>query len=346
MNSKPPSLIYTNEQLDDILTRPSQALSDWIGTVTSPLVILGAGGKMGPSLAVLAQRAATAAGKPLQVVAVSRFTDTTARDWLEANAVRTLSCDLLERPAWGLLPDAENVVYLVGLKFGTSEKPWLTWAVNTLVPAHAAERYAHARMVALSTGNVYGLVPLKTGGAVETDTLRPAGEYANAALARERLFQYFSEKNGTPVVLIRLNYAVELRYGVLVDIATKVWSGEPVDVATGHLNCIWQGDANDFILRALSLANVSPLVLNLTGPEVLSVRELAGSFGELMNRTPKIVGTETQTALLSNAARLCARLGTPAAPVEQIVRWTAGWVMNGGRLLNKPTHFEVRDGQY
>jgi len=346
MNSKPQSLIHTSEQLDDLLTRPSQALSDWIGTVTSPLVILGAGGKMGPTLAVLAQRAATVAGKRLDVVAVSRFSDTTTRDWLESKGVRTISCDLLDRDAWPSLPDAKDVIYLVGLKFGTSERPWLTWAVNTLVPAHAAERYSHSRMVALSTGGVYDLVAVEKGGSVETDPVRPVGEYGNAALARERLFEYFSKKNGTPMVLIRLNYAVELRYGVLVDIALKVWSSEPVDVTTGYLNCIWQGDANDFILRALTLANVSPLVLNLAGPEVLSVRKLAALFGKQMNRTPKIVGTETQTAFLSSAARLRECLGTPSTPIGQVVRWTADWIMNDGRLLNKPTHFEVRDGQY
>jgi nucleoside-diphosphate-sugar epimerase len=252
----------------------------------------------------------------------------------------------LERYKLNQLPDAENVIYLVGLKFGTSDNPSLTWAMNTLVPAHVAERYPAARIAALSSGNVYPLMPVHSGGSVESDALTPLGEYANACVGRERIFEFFSRQNGTPIVLVRLNYAVELRYGVLLDIARRVHAGQPVDVRTGHLNCIWQGDANEFIVRSLSLTNSPAAPLNLTGPAELSVAKLAFRFGELMGRMPRITGTEASTALLSNPARALARLGQPPTPLERILHWTTHWVMRGGRTLDKPTHFEVRDGNY
>lgn len=338
--------IATEEDLDDFLTRPRPELISFIKTLHSPLVILGAGGKMGPTLAVLARRAAEAAGHPLDVIAVSRFSDGGSRRWLEGRDVKTLSLDLMNRAAVARLPDADHVVYLVGLKFGTAQDPARTWAVNTLVPAYVAERYLRAAIVALSTGNVYPLTTVDGPGSMESDPLTPVGEYANAAVARERLFEYFAGKNATPLVLVRLNYAVELRYGVLVDIARKVHAGEPVDVTTGYFNCIWQGDANDMILRALALARTPPTVLNLTGPERLSVREVAVRFGELLSRPARIVGTEASTALLSNATRACSLLGRPPTSVQHMIAWTADWIQRGGRLLDKPTHFETRDGQY
>jgi nucleoside-diphosphate-sugar epimerase len=344
--AEPPDVIRTEDELDEFLTRPRPALVEFIRSVQGPLVILGAGGKMGPSLAVLARRAAAAAGHALDVLAVSRFSDARARHWLEARGVRTHRLDLLDRDALRQLPEAADVISLVGLKFGTAQNPAATWAVNTLVSAHVAERYPRARLVALSTGNVYPLTPVARGGAVETDPLTPLGEYANAAVARERIFEYFAGRHGTPLVLVRLNYAVDLRYGVLVDVARKVYAGAPVDVTMGYLNCIWQGDANDMIIRALGQAQSPPLALNLTGPQVLSVRTLALRFGELLGRPATITGTEADTALLSNPARVVARLGPPPTPLEQVLRWTADWVQHGGRLLDKPTHFEARDGKY
>ncbi len=341
-----PELIETEEALDDLLTRPRAELVDFIRTVSSPLVVLGAGGKMGPTLAVLARRAAEAAGKQLEVIAVSRFSDERARQWLETRGVRTISCDLLERDALRQLPDAENVVYLVGFKFGTAANPSMTWAINTLVPAHVCARYPQARIVALSTGNVYPLVPVQSGGAVESDALTPLGEYANAAVARERLFEFHSRQSGIRVALLRLNYAVELRYGVLVDIAQKVRADQAVDVTMGFLNCIWQGDANEFILRALAHVGSPPIVLNLTGPCALSVRELALEFGRLLGRQVEVMGKEAETALLSNSARAGALFGEPPTPLEAVLRWTAQWVVRGGRTLNRPTHFEVRTGKY
>ena len=341
-----PDVIRTEEELDEVMTRPRPVLIEFIRSVRSPLVILGAGGKMGPTLALLARRAADAAGHPLDIVAVSRFSDAHARQSLEAKGVRTLSCDLMQPDALTQLPDTDNVIYLVGMKFGTTQNPARTWAVNTLAPAHVAQRYPHARIAALSTGNVYPLVPVSSGGSCETDPLTPLGEYANSAVARERIFEFFSQENATPVVLLRLSYALDLRYGILVDIAQKVYQGQPVDVSTGYMPYIWQGDANEMIIRALALASSPPTALNLTGPAPLSTRETALRFGQLMNKPVRLIGKETETAFLSNTARLSAALGPPTTPLETVIRWTAHWIMNGGRLLNKPTHFEVRDGAY
>ncbi len=341
-----PETIATEDELDEVMTRPSAALKAFIRTLRGPLVVLGAGGKMGPSLCVRACRAADEAGHGLEVVAVSRFSDQAARAGLDARGVRTLACDLMDRKALRDLPDAENVIYLVGMKFGTQQNPARTWAVNTLVPAYVAERYPASRIVALSTGNVYALSPVVGGGSMETDALTPLGEYANAAVARERIFEYGSQQAGTPLVLVRLNYAVDLRYGVLVDLARKVATGAPIDVTMGHFNCIWQGDANDMILRSLDLAASPPMPLNLTGPQVLSVRDVARRQGALMARPVHFVGLEAETALLSDSARACAALGAPPTPLDAMLRWTAHWIERGGPTLDKPTHFEVRDGQY
>jgi uncharacterized protein YbjT (DUF2867 family) len=339
-------MIHDESELDDWLTRPRPELVDFIRTLPSPLLILGAGGKMGPTLAVLARRAAELAGHPLEIIAVSRFSAPAARRWLEDRGVSTVSADMLERDAVGKLPDAANVIYLVGLKFGTRENPSLTWAANTLAPAHVAERYATSRLVALSTGNVYPLVPVNSGGAGEEHALTPPGEYPNAAVARERIFEYFSRRGGPRVAQLRLSYAVELRYGVLADIARLVAAGEPVDVTPGHFNCIWQGDANEMVLRALDLAASPPAVFNLTGPAILSVREVATRFSELLDCPLRLVGAEADTALLSNTERLRRALGPVRTGIDDVIRLTAAWVKAGGRSLNKPTHFEVRDGAY
>jgi len=341
-----PETIRNEDELIDVMTQPRPVLVEFMRTVTSPLVILGAGGKMGPTLAILARRAADAAGHPLEVVAVSRYSDPRARAYLETHGVRTLSADLMDRAAFAGLPDTDNLLYLVGLKFGTSSDPARTWATNTLVPAYAAERFARARIVALSTGNVYPLVPVDGGGSAEGDPLTPLGEYSNACVARERVFEYFSSKYATPMVLLRLSFALDLRYGVLVDIASKVWLEEPVSVGMSHLNGIWQGDANEMIIRALALTAVPATPLNLVGGQHFSVREAARRFGELMGKPVRFSGTDSQTAFLSNNARLRATLGEPPTSVETVMQWVAGWVMSGGALLNKPTHFEVRDGGY
>jgi nucleoside-diphosphate-sugar epimerase len=342
----PPQVIEDEVQLDDLLTRPRPQLVEFIRQVRSPLLILGAGGKMGPTLAVLACRAAVAAGHKLRVAAVSRFRNAAAREWLESHAVEAISCDLFDRQAVAALPEAVDILYLVGVKFGTSQNPSLTWAANTLIPTIVAEHFPQARIVALSTGNVYPMVSIASGGAVETDPLTPLGEYANSAVARERLFEFHSRQHGMPMVLVRLNYALDLRYGVLHDLAQKVWSGEAVDLTNGYFNCIWQGDANDCILRSLSLAASPPLTLNLTGPDILSVRAVATRLAEIMGKPARFTGTEAGLALLSNPARACKLLGPPPTALEPAMRWTAYWVMRGGASLNKPTHFEVSDGKY
>jgi nucleoside-diphosphate-sugar epimerase len=345
MNASTAPAVGTEDELDELLTRPHSNLCAFMRTVSSPLVVLGAGGKMGPTLAMLARRAAEAAGHSLEVIAVSRFTEEAPRRWLEAQGVRTLRLDLMDRSAIAQLPDARHLVYLVGLKFGTSDNPAQTWAINTLVPAHVAERYPNASLAVVSTGNVYPLVSAPGSGSVETDALTPRGEYANAAVARERIFEFFAWQNGTPLAILRLNYAVDMRYGVLVDIARKVHAGDPVDLTMGYFNCIWQGDANDMILRALALAQSPPCILNLTG-QVLSVRAVSQQFGELLGKPARLTGTEADSALLSNPGRAIALLGPPPTPVDQVIRWTADWIRRGGKLLDKPTHFETRDGKY
>jgi nucleoside-diphosphate-sugar epimerase len=338
--------IYSEEELDEILTRPTPALIEFMRSLSGTLLILGAGGKMGFTLAVLARRAAEAANSSVEIVAVSRFSDASTRQKMEAHDVQTLCVDLLERQLLRELPDSDNVIHLAGLKFGTSENPAMTWAANTLVPVHVAERYSSARIVALSTGNVYPYMPATSPGAKECQPPAPLGEYAAAAAARENVFKEASQRNGTHVAILRLNYAVELRYGVLVDVARKVWAGEPIEMSNGWLNCIWQGDACDMILRALPLANRPPTIWNLTGVTTLSVREVALTFSRLLGQPAIFKGAECDTALLSDASKLSAQLGSPPTSLDKVIRWTAEWVRNGGRLLNKPTRFEVRDGRY
>ncbi|GAB5535871.1 MAG: NAD(P)-dependent oxidoreductase [Rubricoccaceae bacterium] len=340
-----PSHLPDLASLDDWMSRPSDALVEFVSTLSGPLVVLGAGGKMGPSLCELARRAAEAAGRQLDVVAVSRFSDTSTRTWLEDRGVRTQTCDLMTGDL-SALPDAENVLYLVGLKFGTKQAPARTWAVNTLVPARVTERYAGSRIVALSSGNVYSMVPVDSAGSTEGDPLTPLGEYPNACVARERLFQYASEAYDTPGVLVRLNYATDLRYGVLVDLAQKIAAGHPVDVTMGYLNCIWQRDANDAVIRSLELAETPMRPLNLTGTEHLSVRQLVHQLGDLMDRPVEIIGEEAANALLSDGTQMVQHLGAPETPLDTILRWTADWVSRDQPTLGKPTKFEVRDGQY
>lgn len=335
-------LINTEAELDEILTQPSTELVEFSKSIRSPLMMLGAGGKMGPSLAVLAKRA-----RPdLEVTAVSRFSNAEARRWLEDRGVKTVSCDLLDEGAVKSLPDSENVIHMVGQKFGTSTNPAATWAMNTIVPARVAERYRSARIVALSTGNVYPNSEVARGGSRETDPLTPLGEYPNSAVGRERVFQFYSERNHTPVVLLRLFYAIDLRYGVVVDIAQKIWRGEAISLGNGYFNCIWQGDANEFVLRALGLARSPAAVFNLCRPEILSVRGVAKQLGKLLACEPKFTGSEYSSALIANADELTSEFGPPRTSIDTILQWVAHWIKSGGRNINKPTHFEVTDGKY
>jgi nucleoside-diphosphate-sugar epimerase len=301
---------------------------------------------MGPTLAGLARRALDQAGSARQVIGVDRFPEPAARDKLEANGVRTITADLLDRKALEALPDAQDVIFMAGRKFGSTGQEELTWAMNVYLPGLVAERYRDARIVAMSTGNVYPFVPAAGPGPTEDHATGPVGEYAQSCLGRERMFQYASSVSGTRVALVRLNYAIDLRYGVLVDVASKVLHGEPIDLAMGYANVIWQGDANVAILRALDHAASPPFILNVTGPEIVSIRKAADQFGKLFGKQPVFTGREAENALLNNPSRYVQTMGGPTVPVAQLIRWVAHWLTTGGRLLGKPTHYEARDGKF
>jgi len=336
----------TEHALDELLSRPTPGDVAAVAALDGDLLILGAGGKMGPSLARLARRAADAAGGSRRVIAVSRFgRPEVARD-LAAAGVETIAGDLLDPGVLTALPDAPLVVCMAGQKFGTTGHPAQTWALNAYLPATVMRRFAGARVVVFSTGNVYPLVPVSGGGAREDHPPGPIGEYAQSALARERLVTYFAERGPTPTVLLRINYAVELRYGVLRDLADRIVRGAPVDVGMGWVNVIWQRDANAVALRALAAAAVPPLVLNVTGPETLRVRELATRIGERLGAAPVFAGAEAETALLSDASRCAAMFGPPTVDAYAVCDWVADWVRAGGRSLGKPTHFQERGGAF
>ncbi|MBI3973344.1 MAG: NAD(P)-dependent oxidoreductase [Chloroflexi bacterium] len=311
-------------------------------------LVLGAGGKMGLSLSRMARRCLDAAGHTKRrVIAVSRFGDRRRTQPFEEAGVESLSLDLLDDGAVESLPDAPNVLYLVGMKFGSTGDPSATWAMNTFLPGLVARRFAGARIVALSTGNVYGLADVRSGGAVETDPLAPVGEYAQSCLGRERMFAYYSERRGTPTTLIRLNYANDLRYGVLVDLAQSVLQGAPIDVGMGVVNVIWQGDANAAILQSFGLCSSPPAVLNVSGPETASVSWLATRLAGLLDAPlPTLVSTPADTAILSNCSRMHGLFGYPTVPLAWLLTWTASWLRQGGRTLDKPTKFQSREGTF
>jgi nucleoside-diphosphate-sugar epimerase len=341
-----PSAIDTEAELEELLSRPSPADVAFMSDLEGDVVVLGAGGKMGPSLSRRLRRATEAARRPRRVAAVSRFSSPGVVAGLEADGVEALSCDLLDPAQVERLPDFANVLFLAGMKFGASDRPDLTWALNTIVPGHVARRYAASRTVVFSTGNVYPPVPAATGGCLETDPPGPLGEYAQSCLGRERIFEHASRERGTPCLLFRLFYAVDLRYGVLVDIARRVLAGEPIDLTVGHVNVIWQGDASSYALRSLGLASVPPRALNVTGPEVLSVRELAEAFGRRFGRAAVFQGTEGPTALLGNTSACRAHFGEPLVSLDRLFEWVARWVEIGGRTLGKPTKYERADGKF
>ncbi|HFE52728.1 MAG TPA: NAD(P)-dependent oxidoreductase [Bacteroidetes bacterium] len=334
------------EQLDEFMTRPGPELVQWARGLDGDLLILGVGGKMGPSLAQLALRASREAGVERRVIGVSRFSDPELEKALQAKGVETIRADLSNPDDLARLPDVRNVVFMAGRKFGTTGNQALTWAMNVFMPGLVAQRFRNSRIVAFSTGNVYPLVPVTSGGATEDTRPDPVGEYAQSTLGRERVFEHFSGVNGTPVTLIRLNYAIDLRYGVLLDVAQKVLDGEPISVEMPAVNVIWQGDANAYVLRAFDLATSPPAVLNVTGPETVSIRWLATRFGEIFGKQPVFTGEEQPTAYLSNASRCFELFGYPRVPLLYMIRWVAHWLKTGGPTLAKPTHFDERKGQY
>jgi nucleoside-diphosphate-sugar epimerase len=333
-------------ELEERLSRPTPGVLVTLARHPGDLLVLGAGGKMGPSLCLMARRAVTELGLATRVIAVSRFGEPGLEQRLRTAGLDTRRVDLLDPSAFASLPEAPNVVFMAGQKFGTQGNPAATWAMNAAVPAFVAQRFAGARTAVFSTGNVYPLTPIDGGGAAEDHPVGPVGEYAMSCLARERLFEHYALTRGTPVVLLRLNYAVELRYGVLVDTARRVLQGEPVPLAMGYVNLIWQADANARALQSLDLAATPATVLNLTGPERLSIRWAAERLGALLDCTPRFSGVEAPDALLSNASRSLGWFGPPTVDPTTLIEWTAAWLRRGGRLLGKPTHFETRDGRF
>jgi hypothetical protein len=338
--------IRTEAELEDWLSRPSPADIEVMRRLRGDLLILGAGGKMGPSLVRRIARASQASGSTHRIRAVSRFSSPEARAEIERTGAEAVAADLLSRRDVANLPEAEYVWFLAGRKFGTTDRVDLTWAANVLVPAHVIERFAGSRIVAFSTGNVYRFAPASSNGARETDTPEPIGEYAQSCLGRERIFEYAAREHQTRVLIYRLNYAVDLRYGVLVDIARKVHDGVPVDLTVGYANVLWQGDANSYALRAIELCDTPARFLNVTGIERLAVRDVAAFFGSRFGRAPILQGSESTQALLSDASLCHTELGSPQIGTPELMEAVANWVAIGGRGLGKPTHFEVADGRF
>jgi len=341
-----PDAIADVEQLEELLSRPTPAVAQALSRAEGDLIVLGVAGKMGPTLARMARRASDQSGIRRRVIGVSRFSLPDTRGDLESCGVETIEGDLLEPDFVDALPEVPNVIYMAGMKFGTVGRQSLTWAMNTYLPSLVCRKFRRSRIVAFSTGNVYSTVPADSGGSVETDPPNPCGEYAMSCLGRERMFEHFSRTLGIPIVLIRLNYAVEMRYGVLVDLAQKVYDGQGIDLAMGYVNVIWQGDAVAMALCALADASSPPLYLNVAGPERLSVRAVCERFGQLLGKPPRLTGVEAADALLSNSQAACRRYGRPRISADQMMRWIAQWITRGGPTLGKPTHFEVRDGQF
>jgi nucleoside-diphosphate-sugar epimerase len=381
--------IQNVHQLEALLSEPTLGVVQTMGRMEGDLIVLGVAGKMGPSLARMARRASDLAGRERRVIGVARFSAAEVRAKLEGHGIETIGCDLLDEEAVRQLPDAPNVLYLAGMKFGATGQESLTWAMNSHLPAIVCRRFPRSRIVAFSTGNVYGLVPAAGGrqtitgvgmarphvrpekgasegdgpspprsldlhelapatgaGSLETDQPAPIGEYAMSCLGRERIFEHFSRAQRTAVALIRLNYACDLRYGVLVDLAQKVLAGAPVDLAMSWFNTIWQGDANAMTLCCFDHAASPPLTLNLTGPELLNVRATCEQFGELLGREPVFASQESPTALLSNAQRAFSLFGHPRVSAAQLITWVADWLRRGAPTLNRPTHFESRNGKF
>ncbi|MDZ7372821.1 MAG: NAD-dependent epimerase/dehydratase family protein [candidate division KSB1 bacterium] len=344
-----PETIASVEQLEEFLSRPSERLIASVRRLDDgDLLLLGAGGKMGPTLARMALRAFRESGDSRRVYAASRFSAPEVEARLREWGICTLRGDLLDREFVRRLPDARYVVFMAGRKFGTAGDRSLTWALNALLPGLIGERFRQARIICFSTGNVYPLVPLTSGGATEDTPTAPVGEYAQSALARERIFEYFSRRHGVPVSIIRLNYAVEMRYGVVLDIATRVWQRQPVSLAMPAVNVIWQGDACEYTLRSFEICASPPAVLNVTGPELVSVRWLARELHRRLHEEgePEFIGSEPESALLSNAARCFELFGYPNVPLGKILQWTCEWVRAGLPTHDKPTHFDVRDGEF
>ncbi|WP_207592266.1 NAD-dependent epimerase/dehydratase family protein [Halomontanus rarus] len=341
-----PQTVSSEEQLERLLAEPYSEDVEFARQLDGDIVVLGAGGKMGPTLIRRILLANEEAGVDTTVYAVSRYTESGLEEKLQSWGAETIRADLLEEGALESLPDCENVIYLVGMKFGSTGQEPLTWAINSYLPGRVASRYSDSRITALSTGNVYPPVPVDSGGSVETDETGPVGEYAQSCLGRERVFQHFSKANETSTCLLRLNYAVELRYGVLLDLAKRVYAEEPVPLEMGYVNVIWQGDANSVCFRSLQLADSPADILNVTGPNVLSVRNLAERFADEFGCDVTFEGEEKETALLNDASRCHDIFEEPRVSIDEVVELVASWVEEDGTTWGKPTKFHVRDGEF
>lgn len=339
-------IMWNEEKLNEMLTTPSNQLLKDAAKIKGDIMILGAGGKMGPTLSLLAKNAVKQSGGSQKVIAVSRFTDPIAVKFLNDNGVETIPGDLTDQNFLDSLPDIENIIYMAGRKFGTGGQEYLTWSMNVGLPVHVAERFRSSNIVVFSSGNIYPMMPIHSGGADEQVPPLPNGEYGMSCLGRERVFEYASNIWNTPVFLYRLNFAIDLRYGVLYDIASAVMAEKPVSVSMPLFNCIWQGDANEMAIRALLHTGSPAVKMNITGPEMISTRYAAKEFGKLLDKEVVFEGEEAETAFLNNSALAMKTFGYPSVSIKTMIEWQAEWILSGGRALNKPTHFEERKGKY
>ena len=336
----------TIAELEAKLAEPSEKLIAELSVLDGDIMLLGVGGKMGPSLARLAVQAIQMAGIRKRVIGVSRFSNVESKRELEEAGVETISCDLLNDNDLQSLPEVRNIIYMAGNKFGTTGNEHFTWAMNSYLPGRVAEKFRNSRIVVFSSGNVYPFTSVGLGGVTESITPEPKGEYAQSCLGRERVFEHFSHKYGIPMVIYRLNYAIDMRYGVLLEIAKSVQEGHPVHLAMGHANVIWQGDANEMALRCLTVCTNPPNIVNITGPETMSIRWAAEEIGKRLGKTPVFEGTESDTSLLNNASKSHQLFGYPRVSLLQMIDWTADWILHGGATWNKPTHFQERKGKF
>ncbi len=338
--------MWTEEKLNEMLTAPSDALVADIKKMEGDIMILGAGGKMGPTLCVLAKNAIKKAGIEKRVIAVSRGSDKTATKLMKDNGVEVIAMDLLDKEKLYSLPDVKNIIYMAGKKFGTDGNEWQTWAMNSTLPAFVADKFKNSNIVVFSSGNIYPIVKLSEGGCRETDKVGPIGEYTMSCLARERAFEYAANTFGTNVFIYRLNFAVDLRYGVLFDLATKILNGEKISLSTPCFNFIWQGSANEIAIRGLIHASSPAKIMNVTGPETVSIKKAALELGEYLGKEPIFEGEGGNDAYLNDASLAMETFGYPAVSAKTLIRWQAEYISDGGRTLNKPTHFEERKGSY
>lgn len=341
-----PESVESVEQLENLLCRPNAPLIDMMRRLKGDIMILGVAGKMGVTMAMLAVNAIREAGVSKRVIGVARFSNPEERIKLEHAGVETVVCDLLDREQVGQLEKVDNVIFMAGRKFGTQGSEELTWAMNILAPEYVCEHFKASSIVAFSTGCVYPLEHISSGGSTEETFPEPVGEYSQSCLGRERIFQYYSRKNGTKVLLFRLNYSIDLRYGVLHDIASSIAAGEAVNNTVGFFNCIWQGDANSNALRALELCESPCAVLNVTGPETASVEQAAAVMGRIMNKPVSFKGIPGETGYLNNSGKMCKVFGYPAVSLARMIEWQAKWLVSGGISIGKPTHFEVNNGKF